>query len=170
MLDILKSRKTIYSNDVDDAYDALIEIGKCDYHQELIEDVKKFISHEEPDLQKASIMVLGYYWKIPDFEHELLEILNNNSDDDVRVAALTNWVGYYQRTKNKEIILKLNKLLRDSSEDLFIRVEALRSLGRVADIEIKDDVIRSLERAKSYDEMENLIPWSIVDSIVEPYI
>jgi HEAT repeat protein len=165
--DVLKLKEMLSSNDVDDAYDALIDIGKSN-RQELINDIKKFLTHEEPDLQRAAIMVLGTYWKVPDFKHELPTILTCSPDDDVRVTALVNWIGYYQGTEDKGIIFKLNDLLRDSNEDIYIRIEAFRSMGRVAKFDINEDIIKSLERATSYAEFENLIPWGIVDELIGP--
>ncbi|ABC29818.1 hypothetical protein HCH_03052 [Hahella chejuensis KCTC 2396] len=165
-VNIARLKEKLASEDIDDIYDALIDIGKTDCY-ELMEDVRRFLQHLEPDLQRAAIMVLGIYWAVPDFKHELVPLMSKDVDDDVRATALINWVGYYAGTKDPAVLLRLNDLLRDKTEDIFVRMEALRGLFRVAQSGIDDTLMRQLERAPSYAEFESLIPWELVDKLIE---
>lgn len=166
MNDVAEIKLKLSSSDVDDVYDALIDIGKQE-HRCLEKEVWDFLTHEEPDLQRAAIMVLGTYWKLPEFSEKARALLNSSSDDDVRVAALINWVGYYEGTKDANVITVLNDFIRDSSEDIFIRLESVRGLFRVYGETIADDKMRALERVQSYSEFDNLAPWDDIDRIVE---
>lgn len=164
-MNIASLKEKLASEDIDDIYDALIDIGKTDCY-ELMEYVRRFLQHPEPDLKRAAIMVLGTCWSIPDFKHELIPLMSKDEDDDVRATALINWVGYYAGTKDPAVLLTLNDLLRDKTEDLFVRMEALRGIARVAQTDIDEKLMRELERASSYAEFESLIPWDWVDDII----
>ncbi|MDG9669339.1 HEAT repeat domain-containing protein [Hahella sp. CR1] len=164
-VNIASLKEKLASEDIDDIYDALIDIGKTDCY-ELMEYVRRFLQHPEPDLKRAAIMVLGTCWSIPDFKHELIPLMSKDEDDDVRATALINWVGYYAGTKDPAVLLTLNDLLRDKTEDLFVRMEALRGIARVAQTDIDEKLMRELERASSYAEFESLIPWDWVDDII----
>jgi len=165
MLDKQQIEEALTSDDVDDLYDAIIDIGKSGL-REFESDVRSFLDHEEVDLKRAAIMALGTYWKLPDFKDTAISILNLDEDDDVRVAALINWTGYYDSTSDHTVIHELGKYIKNDSEDLFIRIEALRALYKVTGYNYNEDEFRKIEGIQSYSDFNKLVPWTIVEEII----
>lgn len=145
MPDIELLRNMLFSGDIDEAYDALIDIGKGEVRI-LKDEVRKFLDHKEPDLQRAAIMVFGTFWQLPEFKDELVGIFLNSPDNDVRFAALVNWTGYFWRTKNREVLRRLDDIVTDSNEDGFVRVAALRGMFMISGEEIDTKLLNQLER------------------------
>jgi len=165
MNDMQKFHKALKSDDIDEVYDALIDIGKSDT-KELEPEVWSFLKNDEPDLKRAAIMVLGTYWKNPTFKDAVKTILENDLDDDVRVSALINWASYYENTNDVNVKKKLLNLIEDDAEDLFIKIEALRGLYRVSGVKHDENKFREIERIQKYTDFEKLVPWDDVKEIM----
>lgn len=160
--------KQLSSSDIDDVYDALIDIGKKDF-REYESRIRSFLHHQETDIRRAAIMVLGCYWNIASFVEELYTIWKEDEDDDVRVTALICWVGYFLKSKNRNIINELKVLSKDSQEDIFVRLEALRGIVNVLGANEDEINLRELERLSGYKEFEANIPWDKIDGLISSY-
>ncbi|WP_236250720.1 HEAT repeat domain-containing protein [Chromobacterium phragmitis] len=159
-------RKLLSEADFDVVSDALHEIGKLNL-KELEGDIRAFLSHSDPELQQAAIMVLGTYWGLPDFRDELFGIFSDVIDDDVRFSALINWVGYFRGMKDVSVFKVLLNIAQDGSEDMFVRAAAVRGIYMVSNAGVDETVMNSLMHAPSYKEFESLIPWPRIDEILK---
>lgn len=164
MSDIDNLRAMLSSDEADDIYDALIDIGKLELH-EFKSEVWEFLDCKDSDLQRAAIMVLGTYWQIPEFLQKVRQIVDGSSNYEVRVTALMNLIGYYENTKDRELLTELCGYVRSGTENLFIRIEALRGLYRVFGIKYDENNFNAIKRIQSYSDFEKLVPWKDVEMI-----
>jgi hypothetical protein len=152
------------SSDIDDVYDALIDIGKKELRQ-FESKVYSFLDHQETDIRRAAIKVLGCYWNVEGFDDTLHNIWKNDQDDDVRLTALICWIGYFLDTKSPNIARELKVLAKDGQEDKFMRLEALRGIVNVLGASEDDINFNELKRISGYKAFEESIPWKKIDNI-----
>ena len=139
-----KILEKINSNNSEDRYDILIDIGKqllYDYE----EYVFKMLSHEDEETRRAAIQVLGIYWSKESFIPKAEEMWLNDEDDLVRVTALVNWSSFFKNTNNSDVLEKL-KIIFTTNEDVDMRIEALRSIHLVKNITISPETQKVLDR------------------------
>lgn len=146
------------SSDIDDVYDALIDVGKKEL-REYETTVWGLLDHRETDVRRAAVMVLGSYWALPDFVDKLFDIWKEDNDDELRATALICWIGYFKKSANKTVINELKTLAYDTQESASVRIEALRGIIKVLGANEDEFDFRKLERTTTYKEFEDSIPW-----------
>lgn len=145
------------SSDIDDVYDALIDVGKKEL-REYEDIVWKLLDQKETDVRRAEVIVLGSYWALPDFVDNLFDIWKKESGDELRATALICWIGYFRKSENKTVINELKALAQDATESASVRIEALRGITKVLGANKDEFNFRDLERTTTYKDFEDLIP------------
>jgi hypothetical protein len=162
---VAELRKSLMSKDIDVLYDALVDIGKGQV-RDLESEVWKFLDHDDNGLRNQAVMTLGVRLAVPEFRDRALKMWKTDPDDSVRCSALASWAGYYQRSNDREVIAALNEVLRNESENVIVRTEALRGLFEVTgppDRHVNFDAMYELGNESKFDK---LVPWHEVDAMV----
>jgi hypothetical protein len=152
-------KELLASSDIDEVYDALIDVGKKDL-REYEATVLSLLDHKETDVKRAAVMVLGSYWALPGFVDKLFDIWKKDNDDELRATALICWVGYFKKSANKAVINELKTLAHDTQESASVRIEALRGITKVLGANEDRFDFRKLERTTTYKEFEDSIQWN----------
>jgi hypothetical protein len=155
----------LLSSDIDDVYDALIDVGKKEL-REYEDTVWNLLEHKETDVRRAAVMVLGSYWALPDFIDKLSDIWKKDKDDELRATALICWIGYFKKSANKTAINELKNLAQAPQESATVRIEALRGIVKVLGANEDEFNFRELERTTTYKEFEDRIPWKKFDDLM----
>jgi hypothetical protein len=155
----------LQSDDIDDIYDALIDIGKGGFKQYKSE-VTKFLTHKELDARRAAVMVLGTYWKEKDFIGQAKFIAEHDEDPLVRSTALMAWFFYFENTNNHEVLTELFEKVKQSLEKPLFRAEAFRGIYVVSGNEVNAKTLRKLEFAEDDNEFNQTVPWDELQTIV----
>lgn len=166
MNEIDKINGLLRSNDPDSIYDALIDIGKKHLY-DFEGTVNELLSHEEPEVRRAAVMVLSTYWERKDFVSISEEIWNNDSDDLVRVTALISWFSYYVGSYDKEVTNKLYYLLSSKDTDFDMRKEAMRGIYLVNGKKVPEKIIDDLDFVYEEEEFHSHVNWDKIQEIIK---
>lgn len=147
------------SQDPDQVYDALIDIGKGGYMQ-FEKDVVNFLTSDDVELRAAAIRVLGFYWQLDKYASVAEEMFLNDSDDWVRAVALMAWSAYYRNSNDKQVLQKLYNTLQNESESTSVRSEAYRAMWAVSSIQPPDWPRTDI------DNIEEEVEWDLVQKLV----
>lgn len=161
-----KITSNLHSQDPDQIYDALIDIGKMNLRQFEF-DVEKCLHHIEPEVRRGAIMVFGTYWSLPEFRDLAERIWQSDEDDLVRVTAFISWFSYYVGSKDEKVNAILVEILKDKDSDIDIRKEALRAIYLVNSVEPPHRLLSALDLVFDNDQFYNMVSIEDAERIAE---
>lgn len=158
----------------DDVACAIIDVGKEKIY-ELKNEVYRYLNDPFPDFRAEAVRTLGYptRLKLPEFRDKAYEIWISDPDEDVKIAAISAWAGYYDFTSNADVLKKLYKIIQSHQNSVLIRIRAFFCLIYVA--EKPQDMregyeILELRELESNQELDKAINWDRIDEIMEKYV
>jgi HEAT repeat protein len=121
-LSVLETRLT--SNDPEDVYDAIIDIGKQG-HRELADRVAPFLTTGTPFLREAAVRALVFHLRLPAYQADAVRLLTQDPDGGVRAAAAMGLNTFAMR--DRELVGKLVDVALDTGEVEEVRDAAFMS-------------------------------------------
>jgi hypothetical protein len=105
------------SEDAEDTYDRLIDIGKED-RRELRPWVESFLDSEVDYLRAGALRTLAFYWRLPEYRGlAALRLMSDPSDEVRQVAAMSlGGYGYASYSPADMALLVQTALAADSDE------------------------------------------------------
>lgn len=159
---IIDLKKRLQSNDNDDLFDVLVDIGKGG-HQELKTDVHAFLTHEDPMLRATAIKVLAFYWGLEEYKDVAKEMFVNDPDDETRADALIWWSCFFKDTNNPEVLKMLYDQLKSQDNAFMIRETAYRAVFNVSKLNRTERPANILK----IRDIDNEVDWDLVEKIMK---
>ena len=111
------------SGDPGRVYSALIQIGKAG-REDLESVVSGYLSNPDPGLQSAAFRVLAFYWALPSYRGQALELVRSECAPELRSVALMAVSAYEQGTRSPDILQSLLAIAGDLDPELDSRVRS----------------------------------------------
>jgi HEAT repeat protein len=126
------------------------------------------LGHPNPDVRAAAIHLFTHKWADDTEVNGICEkALNQDKHPTVRGAALSGLGSHNSGTKDRRIGRILSAVIKNESEDTYVREAAYRALfllsGKEAEFECGEDMLAALRDIRIPDGVD----WQLVDSFLE---
>lgn len=151
---------------------AIVAVGKMKIY-ELKDELYLFLTDQYAPFRQDAINSLGrsINLMLPTFRDRAYEIWLNDPDENVKIEALSTWVGYFLESRNPEVLKILYNVIINRKSSVRIRKNAIFSLTWVAGKNFIDehgnrDIMFSLD-TDDPEEFGKWVDWSLVINIMK---
>jgi hypothetical protein len=112
------------SEDPEDVYDAIIDIGKQRHH-ELVSRVVPYLASPTGFLREAALRTLVFHLHLPEYKADAIRMLDRDADEGAREAAAMG-LSFFAM-KDPELLQHLVRVAINTSEEDSVRAAAFLS-------------------------------------------
>jgi hypothetical protein len=127
-----------------------------------LESLEVLLSHSDPKLRLGGVTLLSeYHGATAEFLDQFENLVLTDSDDAVRMAALSALIDHFSRTQDQHFERVLADIVGDDSLSLIFRDVAYQGLFRVHRLPVED--WPEVKRATGHFEFPQDVDWALVN-------
>jgi hypothetical protein len=142
---------------------------------ELKDEIYPYLKDQFSEFREEAVRTLGSCngLQLDEFRDVAYDIWLNDPNENVKVAALNAWTGYYDGAKNPIILKNLYTIFRNEQYAIRIRVYALYGFMDVADAFsylAEPSEILFLTELEDQKELNKAIDWGKMNRLMQQYV